>query len=190
MTQEKNQNTSSSETAKSPALRPWLRGLLLVSLALNLAVLGLVAGAFFRFGGPDSDKRPPRVDQIAGTYTRALSSEDRRAIWRQMRQNSEGMPGRAEMRADMAEVLQVLRAETFDRTALSRVMARQLRFGHQRAELGQSLLIERLSDMSQAERRAYADRLEEGMKKRKHGHKSKGGHQKDGARKEHRSQDN
>ena len=80
------QNTS----GKNSSVKLWLRGLLLVSLGVNVAIAGLAVGALYRFGTPSSEKRPPRGDEIAGTYTRALNSEDRRAIARQLRSKQQG----------------------------------------------------------------------------------------------------
>jgi uncharacterized membrane protein len=167
-------NAPQQKTARQAAMKPWVRGLLLLSLALNLAVLGMVAGAYFRFGGPDSDKRPARTDQIAGAYTRALAPEDRRSIWRDMRKQSAQMPSRAEMRRTHAQVLALLRADPLDTDALASALGRQIEFGHARAELGQMLLVKHLSGMTAADRAAYADRLEDALKKRKPDHKDRG----------------
>ena len=42
------QNTS----GKNSSVKLWLRGLLLVSLGVNVAIAGLAVGAFYRFGTP------------------------------------------------------------------------------------------------------------------------------------------
>ncbi|MCG7494294.1 periplasmic heavy metal sensor [Thalassobius sp. Cn5-15] len=168
------QESPKAQPVSKPKL--WLRVLLFASLALNLAVLGIVAGAFLRFGGPDSDKRPVQASQIAGAYTHALTPADRRAIWHDMRRQSADLPSRTSIRQSHNQVLQLLRRDPLDRDALAQVLRQQIAFGHARAEMGQALLIEHLSDMDAAERAAYADRLEEALKKRKGGSKgSKGG---------------
>jgi len=159
---------TSSPNPKPSRIKPWLRGVLFVSLALNLAVAGVVGGAFVRFGGPDSDKRPPRQDEVAGTYTRALSSDDRRAIWRELRKQRDDLPSKADLRADFQEVLRLLRAEDFDRAALEDVLSRQRDFGISRAELGHELLLDRLQTLTAEERAAYADRVEDGVKRHRH----------------------
>ena len=62
---------------KNGSPRVWVRIVLLTSLALNLAVLGVVIGAFVRFG-PHRDGPPSRADLVGGAYTHALSPADRR----------------------------------------------------------------------------------------------------------------
>lgn len=158
------QNTS----GKNSSVKLWLRGLLLVSLGVNVAIAGLAVGAFYRFGTPSSEKRPPRGDEIAGTYTRALNSEDRRAIARHLRSKQQGvMPTRAEFRAQFQEVVAILRSEDFQPDALAALFEQQRDFGLKRAELGHELLLERLTDMTAEERAEFADRLEENLHKKK-----------------------
>ena len=105
---------------------------------------------------------------MAGTYTRALSSEDRRAIWRELRQKRDDLPSKADLRADFQQVLRLLRAEDFDRAALEDVLSRQRDFGISRAELGHELLLDRLQTFTAEERAAYADRVEDGVKRHRH----------------------
>ena len=152
---------------KGSSVKLWVRMLLLVSLGLNVAIAGIALGAFYRFGAPSSDKRPPRGDEIAGTYTRALNSEDRRAIARQMRrQQRDVLPTRAEFRAQFQDVVAALRSEDFDAEVLADLFAQQRAFGMKRAELGHDLLLERLTLMSAEERAGFADRLEENLSKK------------------------
>lgn len=142
-------------------MRGWIKALLFVSLALNLAVAGLAAGAVLRHGSM-KDHRPMRVDQIGGPYTSALSREDRRAIWRELRRmQGEGRPDRAQIRADFDTVVQALRADPFDPAQVRGIMDRQFQAGVARQEIGQSLLLARIEAMTQAERAAFADRLVE-----------------------------
>jgi len=152
------------QSPKPPArapMRGWIKALLFVSLALNLAVAGLAAGAVLRHGSM-KDHRPIRVDQIGGPYTSALSREDRRAIWRELRQmQGEGRPDRAQIRADFDTVVEALRADPFDPAEMRALMDRQFQAGIARQETGQSLLLARIEAMTPAERAAFADRLAE-----------------------------
>ena len=69
--------------------RLWVRVLLVVSLALNLLVIGAVAGVIIK-GGPFKHGGPPHMAQGGvGPLTQALSKEDRRAIGREMRQKGQ-----------------------------------------------------------------------------------------------------
>lgn len=144
--------------ARAP-LRGWIKALLLGSLALNLAVGGLAIGAMLRHGDM-MDHGTVRTDQIGGPYTGALSREDRRAIWREMRgMQGEGRPSRAEIRADFDAVVQALRAEPYDPGQVRAIVERQFEAGIARQQIGQTLLLERIDAMSPVERAAFADRL-------------------------------
>ena len=147
----------------------WIKVLLFTSLALNLAVGGLALGAWLRHDRM-AEQRPLRVDQIGGPYTGALTREDRRAIWLQMREmRGNGMPGRSEIRATYDAVVQVLRTEPFDAAALRSLVGQQFAAGIARQQIGQDLLLARIETMTAAERAAFADRLEEGLQRRRPG---------------------
>ncbi|OWU82891.1 hypothetical protein ATO6_21555 [Oceanicola sp. 22II-s10i] len=154
--------------AKPTRLRPWLKVLFAASLALNLLIVG-VAGGLALFHGPDGDHRkPPRVDRYGGPLTGALTREDKRAIWQELRAAyREGRPSRDEMRAEFATVVQALRADPYDPTVVEDSLNRQYQMAVERQRLGQDLLMKRLREMSPDERRAFADRLEEGMNRRR-----------------------
>lgn len=141
----------------------WTRALLIGSLALNLAVAGLVAGAFLRSRMGDHPP-PPRaalLDPAFGAWGPALSREDRAALRAAFSAErgrvAEGL--RAE-RADRAELLAVLRADPFDPAALDAVTARLSARMRERFEIGQRLVRDRILAMTPDERRAFADRLE------------------------------
>lgn len=134
----------------------WMRPALVVSLALNLLILGAIGGALLLRGhGPGHDWHGGFA---GGPITRALSDEDRRAIGRQMRRAyAEGtLPGRE---ADFDALLAAIRAQPFDRDALARAMAARRAAMRAHLDLGQRLLLDRLSDMSDAERADFAARL-------------------------------
>lgn len=136
----------------------WMRPALVVSLALNLLILGAIGGALLLHGpGPGHHRHGGFA---GGPITRALSDEDRRAIGRQMRRAyAEGtLPGRGG-RADFDALLAAIRAQPFDRDALARAMAARRAAMQAHLDLGQRLLLDRLSDMSDAERADFAARL-------------------------------
>ncbi|QIZ82479.1 periplasmic heavy metal sensor [Thalassovita gelatinovora] len=148
---------------KKGSPRVWVRVVLVVSLALNLAVLGVVVGAVARFGAP-GDGPPARADLVGGAYTRALSPADRRKIGRQlMRDQNDALPTRSTRAGEYQNMLAALRAQPFDADTVNAILQRQRDFGHKRAELGHKLFLQHLSDMSAADRSAYADRLEQGL---------------------------
>lgn len=136
---------------------------LAVSIALNLAVAGVIAGAWLREG---PGKGMPR-DLSFGPFSEALSGEDRRALRKALIDRAPAFrETRAEAQAEFMALLAALRATPFDpaavQTALSAIEARNAG----RLELGRSLIEARITQMSEADRLAFADRLENGLRRR------------------------
>jgi len=129
-----------------------------ISVALNLLVAGLVAGAVLRDGGP-RDRMVRDLD--LGPFTEAFRPEDRDALRREFIARMPGMRDmRQEMRGDFGALLDVLRAEPFDLDAARAILDRQRGRMQERVDLGQALIVDRLAAMSAEERAAFADRLE------------------------------
>jgi uncharacterized membrane protein len=141
----------------------WIRIALAVSLALNLAVAGLAAGAWLREGHVRGMAR----DLSFGPFTEALSDADRRELRRALGERAKGFrEARREMQADVGRLLATLRAAPFDPDAAEAALAAIATRAGDRLELGRVLLAERIRAMSEAERQAFADRLERGLKGR------------------------
>jgi uncharacterized membrane protein len=141
--------------AAAPGAPRWMRILLVVSLALNLLILGAAAGMILR-GGPG----PQAVRDLGfGPFAAALSPEDRAAL-RQAWVASGGGEGRRATRDEMRRLLDLLRADPFDAAALSAHVARGSERMAGRLQLGMSLIEERILALSPADRLAFADRLE------------------------------
>ena len=168
-----------TQKTPNPAPKPmrrtpiWLRVVLLVSLALNLLVVGVVAGHFLR---DDPKGRVPRVDRMQAPMTFALSHEDRRAIGKALRQEyRDNRPSREEVVAEYQGVIAALRADPFQPELVEDAFRRQRAAASSRVEIGQKLLMDRLTAMSADERHAFADRLEEGLRRGpRHGDKPEG----------------
>ena len=147
----------------------WLKTALVASLALNLAVAGLVTGALL--GERRDQRRPPAAEMARdlglGPYTRALETDDRRALGEAVRARVRAAGGpraiRAEIRQDFAQVLGAIRAEPFDADRVAALIAAQGARAEARRDLGAALLVERLAGMDAERRAAYADRLEAGL---------------------------
>lgn len=140
---------------------PFMRGLFVVSLALNLLVIGGFGSWGLRHGGWHGAHHPSRLDMAGGPLTRALTDEDRREIGEKMRsayRNGHGT--RAAQRAGFDALVADLRAVPFDPGAVAERMSQQREAFRERLEMGQRLLLDHLAAMSDAERAAYADRLE------------------------------
>lgn len=135
---------------------------LAVSVAVNLLIVGLVAGAVLRDGGP----RGRMMGELDfGPFTEALSREDRDALRQSfLRQMPDMSDMRRQMRTDFAALLSALRAEPFDPAALREVMKSQSARMQERLQIGQGLMLDRLEAMSPEARAAFADRLEERLR--------------------------
>lgn len=133
---------------------------LALSVALNLAVAGLAAGAWLREGPRGGMPR----DMTFGPFSEALDDSDRRAIRRALLDRlGEFRAQREATRAEFAALLVALRADPFDATALKAALAALEARNAERLELGRSLIETRLIEMSAEERAAFADRLEKGL---------------------------
>jgi uncharacterized membrane protein len=148
-------------------MKPWLKAVFALSLALNLAIAGAVIVSFVKMGGGHGAAHA-RMEALGGPLTRALSKEERRELGQQMRTMlRDGREDRVSNRAILEDLLVALRAEPFDRAAVADHMARQRGFVLQRMELGQGLLLDRLEGMSPEARAAFADRLYAGLQKKR-----------------------
>ena len=142
-----------------PATGRGLRIALAVSVALNLAVVGIVGGALLRPDGPRSHAMPR--DLGFGVFTEALTPENRADLRRRLIRAAPGfVQERQGMLQDMDAIVTALRAEPFDRGLLDTALQAQIARLQSRLGVGQSLLLEFLSDLSTSERLAFADRLE------------------------------
>lgn len=147
----------------TPAV-PTSRGVkiaLALSVALNLAVAGLAAGAWLR-DGPHGGM--PR-DMTFGPFSEALDEADRKSIRRALMQRvGEFRSQREAARAEFETLLGALRADPFDPAALKTALAALEARNAERLELGRTLIETRLIEMTPDERAAFADRLEKGLR--------------------------
>lgn len=135
---------------------------LVISVALNLAVAGLVLGAWL---GDGQRHGMPR-DLSFGSFSEALSDGDRRELRKAlMSRAGEFRTSREAARADFEALLVALRADPFDPAAMTAALAAIETRNAERLELGRSLIEARLTEMSTDERRAFADRLEKGLRR-------------------------
>jgi uncharacterized membrane protein len=148
----------------------WSKLVLVTSLGLNLVVVGLVAGAWVN--GPKRGDRggaaPASWD--AGPFGRALSRQDRRMMGDVFRKDPEVRERlgqrRGEMRRIGFEIAGVLRTDPFDPLALEALFAKQAQLGVDLQQIGRGALLDRITAMTPEDRLDFADRLEEGMKRR------------------------
>jgi uncharacterized membrane protein len=146
---------------------PWARIVLAGSLAVNLLVIGLIAGALL--GGPrDRDRNPVLRDLGFGPFVQALPRADRRELGAAMRREAGAFrENRAEMRRQFEAILAALRADPFDAGALRDMVEAQYARVSERQGLGRRLLLDRIEAMTGAERAAYADALDASLRRRR-----------------------
>jgi uncharacterized membrane protein len=129
----------------------WKTWALVGSVALNLALVGMIGGMVVR-GAPNGSLMRATIG--------ALPDDARRDMRREGREAFRGSRGHDELRGARAELLEALRAETFDadrfRAGLDVAQLRLLNIGD-RLE-GQ--LVTRLEGLDHPARQEVADRLE------------------------------
>lgn len=141
-----------------------LRVALAVSVALNLAVAGVLAGAAFRHG-PEGGRMEMGRELGFGPFSEALSRDDRRALREALLAKAPDLrENRRQRSQDAQEVLGALRADPFAPEALTAVMDAQQRRMEGQLQLGQDLLREFLISMTPQARAAFADRLEQRLR--------------------------
>lgn len=154
--------------------RRWVQIALVASLAVNLLVAGLVVGALFgRHHRGDHDFRHRDRGLMSmglHVYGGAMDRADRRALRSAaIARRDELRAGRGELHGHFAQMITLLRAEPFSAEALTEAMEAQRVTVSRQIGIGQDLLIERISAMSPAARRAFADRMEERLTHMKRG---------------------
>lgn len=152
-----------SNTGSAPAAAPsagrGVRIALILSLTLNLLIVGVVVGSILTHGGRNDPRRVLNVG--FGPYTEALAPEDRAALREGfLKSMPDVLKRRSETRAEMARLADAIRAEPFDRAAVAAVMDDQAARIEERMQLGRNLLLDRLDVMGPEARRALADRME------------------------------
>lgn len=162
-------DATDSAAAPPPAPRtgagPWTRAILIASLVLNLVLLGAIAGAGISHRAAP-DRRVASEGGLGLLYD-ALPREDQRAMRRAvvagMRDHG---PMRGAMVADTRALLAALRSDPFDRAAAEAALDRQRARAAGFLESGSARMLDHIAAMPVAERQAYAERLEETIRRR------------------------
>ena len=148
------------EKATARPSRLW-KAVLVCSLALNLAVAGVVVGSMAsgRFG----DGPPRSFDLGIGPITRALYPQERREVGRSLRQNR--VLRDVDLRGRVTSIVDTLKAEQFAPDALRVLLEAQ---NTQMADVqskAQDALLDTIADMTPARRQEFADQLLEELSK-------------------------
>ena len=150
-------------TSKKPR-RLWKFAFAL-SLALNLAVVGLIAGVGLRSAGG----KPPQAFEFGlGPIGQALSPEQRRSIARELRSNPDLRgSGRRGQNGMMGAVIEVLRSDNFDPAMLEAALDQPNDRMKSLQAAAKAAFIAHVSEMTEVDRLAFADRIEETTKRRR-----------------------
>ena len=137
--------------------RIW-RIVLVVSLAVNLLLIGLIGGTYVRGGGA-----PPRGFELQlGPLSEALSRDDRRRIGDQIRKDI-GASGlsRRERREAFEALVDAVEAQPFDPERLTTLIAAQQGRTDNVRAAALGAFVNYLTDLSAQERKALAESLRE-----------------------------
>ncbi|KAB2910666.1 MAG: periplasmic heavy metal sensor [Hyphomicrobiaceae bacterium] len=143
--------TASEAPRRAPR---WMLVLLTVSLALNFIIVGLVAGAVWRFRSP-----PPWASGVTPNllgYASTLSSERRKELWRGTEEERTRLrPFRREVRAAREDTMRALAEEPFDKQRFLAAQARQADAENRARAAVQDLYAEIAARLTVEERRAF-----------------------------------
>lgn len=148
--------------------RRWIPILLVVSLALNLLVVGIVIGTVLRFKGNDRVSGPPG---FGPALYFALPKSDRAAL----RDELSALRGKGSNRRkeDFGALTQALRVVPFDSVAVQALLEQQTQATADLQEALHQQWLAQVAEMSDDERANYADRLEEVVKRGPRGPKKR-----------------
>ncbi|MEM9268233.1 MAG: periplasmic heavy metal sensor [Pseudomonadota bacterium] len=143
-----------------------LRWGLFASIAVNVVLVGLIAGAVFRDKAQQPQAQLLRGDILRPLY-QALPAEDQKQVRQQLAEQSASfrVVRREFVRANR-DVMTALTATPFEEAQLARAIEGHrgilLKFG----QSGQAVIITHLSSLSEAERAAVAEALRQNMSRR------------------------
>ena len=132
----------------------WLLVALVVSLALNLIVVGSVAGAVWRF------RKPPQwasavTPNLLG-YASTLPAQRRKQLWDTTAEERRHIrPFRREVRAAREETIKALTAEPFEKQLFLAAQSRQAEAENRARQAVQDLYVKIAEGLTPEERRAF-----------------------------------
>lgn len=157
---------AAQEKQKMPRRYKVILGL---SLALNLAVAGMLGGAALRHGDGGHGRGGLRAAGLGAyglPYMIALPKEERRQVIRSVRSDRSGkVLNRKARRAHYNDVLTALRNAPFDPQSLAAALSLQADTTIRVQQSAQTAWLAVVGLMSDADRLAYADRVEEVLRR-------------------------
>ena len=136
------------------APRRWMTWALVASLALNLAALGMIGGAWL--------KGPPPPNVTLWHYARALPEPYRRDLGRALRDSRDGWRGPRDALHDQRDAFAAaLTAEPYESGKVASILERQTALTDELSRRATEVLVSQIDRMSPQERAAYATALQE-----------------------------
>lgn len=136
----------------------WTKTLLVVSLAVNLLVAGMVAGS--TFGHRKGDRQDPFFGGGMRPYVASLPESQREYVRDRLLHNRDAArAARQEMRRSAQNVRDAITTEPFDPDGLNTAFAAQRSVYDSIAAKGHHALVEILAGMSQDERAQFMAKL-------------------------------
>ncbi len=149
-----------TRTHPRPGAR-WERVALVLSLAVNLAVAGVVAGFLLRGPAPERDRVYLPIEGMRHIH-RVLPPEERAALRSEMRARFGDLPDhRAHLRELRGQMLAALAAEPFDPKALDAVMAEQSTYWRNASDQARAAFVAHVEAMTPQARANFARALAE-----------------------------
>jgi len=148
--------SNDQNTTPRSRMRPWLKVVLALSLALNLAVIGIGAGAVWRFQGGGHDKGGPPM--LGRFIFKDIGGQEVRRLVQDHGGASDNVRNRR--RGEMEQIIVLMRADELDLPAVSVIVDTHIveTNGFMRAVA--DAWEQRLEGLSLKERRRVADRMQ------------------------------
>ncbi len=142
---------------------PKVKIILVVSLAINLLIAGMMGGMMYRANGiPHMDTHLRDVG--FKVLVNALTRKDRFMMGRALREKFGNRDARLSLaRLKINELVKVLQASDFDGNKVETILRSNALNIVPRQEAGVRMLIDRLKSMTAKERQTYVDRLDMAM---------------------------
>src|SRR5262249_11530734 len=132
----------------------WLLAVLFASLAVNLVIVGSLAGAGLGPPGPPGGARGV-IPQLLG-YASPLPAERRQPFWELTRdERGRIRPSRREVRAAREETIKALAAEPYDRQQFLAAQTKQAEAENRARAAVQDLYVKIADSLTVEERRAF-----------------------------------
>ena len=142
-----------------------LRAVLITSVLLNFAVAGAVIGAHWR--GYNPIKKLENNQRAEGSfYLRALDKKQRQDLGKEIKKILDKKMRRPSgvSKVSIKESVILLRSDTFDKEAFSKIMSEHAQKSNRRLALARELLLKYIDKMSFEDRSLLASRIEKTLK--------------------------